>query len=116
MQHRNCKMRRSPKTKESDAVAGLHARDSQAAKADDARAQQWRGMQVIEFRRQRINKVAARGGILGVSAVDDVPGEDRRVAKILEATAAVRAAAIDAAHPRHANARTTREFRRCPIF
>src|SRR5580704_4253625 len=101
-------MRRCAKTEESDAVATLHTRDAQAAKANDARAQQRRGMQVVEFRRQRINKVAARGGVLGVSTVDGVPGEDRRVAKVLEAAPAIRTATIDATHPRHANARTER--------
>ena len=84
-------MRGCTKAEEPDAVAGLHARDAQTAKANDAGAQQRRGVQVVEFGRERINKIAARGGVLGISAVDGISGEDRRVAKILEATAAVRA-------------------------
>jgi outer membrane murein-binding lipoprotein Lpp len=44
-------MGRAAEAEEPDALAGLHARDAQAAKADDARAEQRRDVQRRRGRR-----------------------------------------------------------------
>src|ERR1019366_3674045 len=109
-------MRGCAEAEESDAVAWLNAGYSQAAKANDARAEKWRGVQVVQFRRKLEHKIAARRGILRVTAVDGISGECRRIAKIFEATAAVWAISVDAADPGNAYARAKRQLGRCAFY
>ncbi len=110
MENGNHQMRRRAEAEQADALAALDSGDAQAAKADDARAQQWRGVKVIKLGRQRIDEVAARDGILRVAAVDGVSGEGGRVAEVLEAAAAIGTSAVDAAHPGNADAAAERKF------
>ena len=109
----NRQVRRRAEAEQSDALARLHFSHAQAAKADDPRAQQRRGSQIIKRVRQRKHEVGARGSVFGVAAVHGVSGERGRVAEVFFVMAAVPAGAIRAADPRHANARTQRQFRRC---
>ena|ERR1700693_1606708 len=103
------------KAKESNAIAGLDAGHSQAAKADDASAEKRSGVQVVQLGRKLEDKVAARRGVLRVAAVDGVSGKDRRIAKIFESAAAVRAGSIDAADPGNTDASADRQLGRRAI-
>ena len=62
-------------------------------------------MQIVEFGRKFEDEVAARGRILGITAVDGVSGEDRGVAEIFETAFAVRAISIHTANPGDSNPR-----------
>ena len=97
-------------TEEANLLCRLNTGNAQTAEADDSRTQQGRGVQVIEFGWERINKVAACRGILGITAIDGVASEDGRVAKIFEPAAAVRASSVYSAHPGNTNARAKRQF------
>src|ERR1035438_4291623 len=103
-------MSRRAKAEQSNPVARFHAGHSQAAKADDAGAQERRGMQVVEFWRERIDKIAARHSILRIAAVDGVSGENRRITEIFQAAAAVGTISIDIADPRDTYARSYRQL------
>jgi hypothetical protein len=59
MQHRNRQVRRGAEAEQADALARLHSRDAQAAEADDAGAQQRRGVEVVQRVRERIDEVGA---------------------------------------------------------
>lgn len=67
-------------------------------------------MQIVQLRRERVNKVRARGGVLGVTTVDGVSSESWRVAKIFHTAAAIRTITVDSAHPGNADARAKRQF------
>ena len=95
---------------EADALAGLDAGDAQAAEADDAGAEQRRGVDGVEAGGQRVGEVGAGEGVLGVAAVDGVAGEDGVVAEVLHAVAAEPAVAVDAADPGDADARAERKL------
>jgi hypothetical protein len=69
-------------------------------------------VQVIQFRGKLIHKVAARHGILRISTIDCVSGEDRRIAQILESTTTVRTISINTAHPGNARACADRQLGR----
>src|SRR5580692_632732 len=103
-------MSRGAKAEQPNPFARFHAGHSQAAKADDAGAQERRGVQVVEFWRKRIDKIAARHSILRIAAIDGVSGENRRIAEILQATAAVGAISIDSADPRNTYAGSCRQL------
>ncbi len=62
-------------------------------------------MEIVEAGGQRKDEISARDGILGVAAVDRVARENGRVAKVLHASTAVRASAVDSADPGDADAR-----------
>src|SRR5580700_6551003 len=109
-------MRRRAKAKESNAIAGLDAGHSQAAKADDAGAEKRRGVQVVQLGRKLEDKVAARYGVLRVAAVDGVSGKDRRIAKIFESAATVRAGSIYAADPGNTYAGAERKLGRSAVY
>src|SRR5580704_3143616 len=98
-------MRGSTKAEQSNAFAELDAGNTQAAEANDSRAEQRGGVQVVERRGQREDKVSASEGVLRVSARDGIASEGGPVAQILHAPFAVRAGAIGPAEPRHADAR-----------
>src|SRR6202035_608572 len=103
-------MSRRAKTEQSNPVAWFHAGHSQAAKADDAGAQERRGMQVVELWGERIDKIAARHSILRITAVNRVSGENRRITEIFQAAATVGTISIDSADPRDTYPRSCRQF------
>src|SRR6202044_878986 len=103
-------MSRRAKAEKSNPVARFHAGHSQAAKADDAGAQQRRSVQVVELWRERIDKIAAGHSILRITAIDGVSGENRRITKIFQAAAAVGTISIDSADPRDTYARSCRQL------
>ncbi len=89
--------------------------------ADDAGAQQRRGLDVAQFplllrkgwgeRGQRINEIGRRNGILGVSAVGVVAGEAGRFAKVFLPFHAETALAARVPQPRRAHPLTQTELR-----
>ena len=109
MQHLNGKMRRRAKPKEPNFLSRLHARYPQAAKSNNARAQERRSIKRIECRGQRKNKIRASRGKLRVPAIHAISSERRRIAEILEIVPAIPARAVRAANPRHTNVRPNRE-------
>ena len=62
------------------------------------------GCDKIRILRQRGAEVRPRHGILGIAAVHRVAGKGRMVAQVLVPLAAQQARAVDAAHPRDADA------------
>ncbi len=89
---------------EADALAGLSSRDSQAAEADDAGAEQRCGVDVVERVGKGVGEVGANEGVLGVASVGGVAGEGGVVAEVLFAAKAERAGAVGAADPGDADA------------
>ena len=87
-------MRGRAEAVETDALARLDAGDAQGAKPDDARAQQRRGVQVVERGGQRVDEVVARDDVFGVAAVDVVAGVARVVAQILARVRAEEAGSV----------------------
>jgi hypothetical protein len=73
-------------------------------------------VKIVQFRRELINKVTACGGILRVAAIDTVSGEDRRIAKVFEPTAAIGAISINTANPRNTDAGAERQLGRSAAF
>jgi hypothetical protein len=98
------------KAEQPNAVSRFHPSHSQTAKANNAGAQQRRGVQIIQFEREGIDKIAARGRVFCITAIDGISGEDWRVAKILESAAAIGTIAIDTAHPGNTDARSERQL------
>src|SRR5580704_6359947 len=96
-------MRRSAKTKQPYTLSLLGAGSAQDAKTDDARTQQRRGVQIVQLRRQRKYEVCPGRRVLGVTSVDGVPGESRRVAEIFIASPAIPARSVGASDPGNAN-------------
>src|SRR5579859_1262230 len=103
-QDRNREMRGSAETKESNAVARLDVGYAQAAESDNARAEQWGRMQIVEHIRKRKNKVRASEGVFRVSAGNGVAGKGWRVAEILHALLAVGTGIISSPEPGDADA------------
>jgi hypothetical protein len=96
-------MRRGAKAEETNFVSGLHARNAQAAKANNARAQQRSSPNRIESGRQREDEVRVGNHELCKASVHVVPGEGRRIAKILKIVSAVPALTVRPSQPAHAN-------------
>src|SRR5579872_1513675 len=83
MQHLDGQVRRRPEAEQTDTLVLLRPSDAQAAKADNAGAQQRRCMKVIELCGQWKDEIRARRGILGITTVHVVAGEGRRIAEVL---------------------------------
>src|SRR5262245_59362855 len=66
-----------------------NARQPQRAKADDARAEQRRGLFVAEGFRNRVDEISRGDDVFGVTAVDQPSGERGVLAKVLFAFTAV---------------------------
>jgi hypothetical protein len=86
-------------TIETKFTAGLDAREAKRAKSDYSSAQQWGGLLIRETLRNRVDEIFRRDNILGVSAIDGVPGECGVVAQILVSGAAIFASAIGVMQP-----------------
>jgi hypothetical protein len=67
-------------------------------------------VQVIEFRGKLIYKVAARRGVLRITAIDGVSGKNRRVAEIFQSPTAIGTIAVYAAHPGNTHACAQGQF------
>src|SRR5690349_17744246 len=89
LQHRDGQMRRRAKTKQSHALSLLHAGNTKATKANDAGAQQWRCMQIVNRIWKRKDKIAARKRVLRIAARDCVARKCGRVAQILKTALAI---------------------------
>src|SRR5206468_9317864 len=84
------------------------------AEADQARAQQRRGLEVREAVGQREAEARLGDGGFGVAAVDVEPGEARPLAEVLPAGAAEAAVAVGPAEPRDPDPRARRVRRAVP--
>src|SRR5208282_2062841 len=111
LQHLQCDMRRTTETIKADRGAGLDAGALDGAKADDARAHQWRGFFIANRLGQRINEIFARDRILGVAAVVVPSGEAGIRAQILAPAQAIDALPTGIAQPRDSDSRALRETR-----
>ena len=96
---------------EADAFAGLGSGYAEAAEADDAGAEQWGDVGVVERGREGVDEVRAGEGVLGVASVDGVAGEGGVVAEIFFVAEAEGAGAVGAADPGDANAGAERGVR-----
>jgi hypothetical protein len=94
---------RGAEAEEADALSGLGAGDAQAAEADDAGAEEWSYVGVIERGGEGVGEVGANEGVLRVAAVDGVAGEGEVVAEVFFAATAEGAGAIGAGDPRDAD-------------
>jgi hypothetical protein len=70
LQHWNRERRGTAEAEEPDAVSRLYTRNPQAAKPDNASAEQWRHVGSIELLRKRIGEVFSRECIFGIPSVD----------------------------------------------
>jgi hypothetical protein len=104
-------MRGGAEAEQSHALAGLHARHPKAAIADNARAQQRSGMQIVERGGQREYEIRTGERVFRVTSVDAVSGKGRRVAKVFQTVPAIPAASIHAAHPGDPHAGAHRQLR-----
>src|SRR5579859_7823243 len=82
---------------------------TEAAKPNNACAQQRGCLQIIKPLLQRKRKIGTRDCIFSIAAVHAVAGESRRIAKVFPAMLAIPAASIHAANPRDANASARRK-------
>src|SRR5262249_10470616 len=80
------------------------ARQPQRAEADDARAEQRRGLFVVEGFRDRVDEISRGDGVLCVTAVDQPSGERGVLAKVLFAFTAVFPPAASLMQPRDTDA------------
>src|SRR5271169_2586533 len=101
---------RRSESKKADSFAGLDASDTQAAKSDDAGAEQRSDVHVVQGARQRKREVRTRESVFGVAAVYRVTREDRLIAQVFHRVAAIPAIAIHAAHPGNSHARSDWRF------
>jgi hypothetical protein len=62
LQHRDREMRRRAETEQANSIAGLYTSNAQAAKANDAGAEQRRSVQVVEGVREGKNEILAGEG------------------------------------------------------
>ena len=116
LQNSNRQMRRGAESEQAHPVTAFHSGHAQAAEADDSCAEQRRSVQVVQFLRESENKVAARHGVLCISAINCVSGEDGRIAQIFETAAAVWAGSVYPANPGHTDVRAKRQLGRGTVF
>jgi hypothetical protein len=103
----------APKAKKTNSFAMLNASYTQAAKSDNAGAQQGSDMDVIQAGGQWESEVGARKGILRVSTVHCISSKCRVITQVFHAVVAVPAITIDTAHPGNTDACSLRQIRRC---
>jgi hypothetical protein len=103
-------MGRSTETKQSDAIARLDAGHTQAAKTNNARAQQRGSVQIVELIGKRKSEIGANGRIFRVPAVRAIPSKGGRIAEILQAKLTIPARAVDSANPGNAHPCADSEF------
>src|SRR5579863_7927262 len=89
----------------------MDAGHAEAAKADDAGAQQGRNDRGFGIRRKGNGEVGANGSEFGIASVTAVARENRPIAEVLHLVAAEPAIAVDAAHPRNAGSDSDRQVR-----
>src|SRR5581483_1173144 len=104
LQDRDGKMCGRTEAEQPDTFALLDACHAQAAKTDDACAQQRRGVQIVKLVGKRKHKVGTGEGELAVASGNGISGESWRVAEVFESLLAVRTGTIGAAEPRDAHA------------
>src|SRR3984885_1895086 len=106
---------RGSKAKETDRVTGLGVGDAEAAKADDAGAEERGSLGIFEGVRERVDEVGANQGVLSVASVDGVASKGWVVAEIFFVVEAESAGAGGPADPGDPDACSFRELGRCAI-
>ena len=97
-------MRRRAESVERQPAAGGEIAAPQCPIADDAGAQQRRGLDVAERLGQFVAERRRRDSVFGISAVGMVAGEAGRLAEVLLAAGAKAATAAGVTKPSHADA------------
>src|SRR5262245_24568748 len=100
-------VRRRAESVKAQPLAGARAGDArqpQRPKSDDPRAEQRRGLFIVENFGNRIDEIRRGDGVFGVTAVDQPSGECGILTKILFALAAVFAHAVSLMEPGNAHA------------
>src|SRR4030095_5583533 len=103
----DCDVRRGAESVYAQTFTGRRAGNAgqpQRAKADDARAEQRRGLFVAEGFRNRVDEISRGDGVFGVTAVDQPSGERGVLAKVLFAFTAVFAHPASLMQPRDTHA------------
>ena len=113
MEHLDGEMRRGSKPEKAHPLSGLCARDTQAAKSNDARTEQRGSVEIIEFGWKRKYEIGARQRILRIAAIDGIAGKSRRIAEILVALAAVPARSVGSAEPGDTHTGSERQLWSC---
>ncbi len=103
--HLNGDVGRGAKSVQAQPAAALYARKPQRPESDDARAQQRRGLEIVEAFRNRIDEALFRQGVLGVTAVHGPAGEGGIVAEIFFRRPAIFARAVGGVQPGDADPR-----------
>src|SRR5215469_4536730 len=85
--------------KQPHAFSLFYSRHSQRPEADDSGTQQRRRVEIIELSGNRKAEIGPGERVLGITAVDGVAGECRRITQVLHFAAAVGAGAVGAADP-----------------
>src|ERR1700722_7803235 len=88
----------------------LDACHTQAAKADDARAEKGSDLLVLQTIRQRKGEVRTHKGILGVSSINRVPRKSGLITQIFHSVIAIPTIAVNAAHPGNTDAHSERQL------
>src|SRR5215813_9884803 len=101
----NANVSGSAESVNSQCASSANAGGSQAAKADDARAQQRRGLQIGKVVGKRIDKIFVPDGVFRISSGNGVAGKFRMVAQVLTSAAAVRTGAVSLVQPGNSYAR-----------
>jgi|SRR5208337_1168543 len=95
-------MGRGAEAEQADTVARLDSCHTQAAKPNNAGAQQRRRVQIVELIGKREREIGANDGEFSIAAICGVTGECGCIAKIFEAEATVLAGTIGSSHPGNA--------------
>jgi hypothetical protein len=112
MQDGDRQVRCRSKAVQPDMIPRLDSRHPKTAETDDACAEEWRRVKIIESCRQWNNEIATRASEIGVAAVNGVAGESGRVTEILVTLEAIPAGSVRAADPGHAHASAEWKCRR----
>src|SRR5580704_19722492 len=91
-------------------VARFHPSDAQAPEPDNPRAEQRRGMQIIDTAGQWEDEIGARHRVFRVPAVYRVSRKGGRIAEVFEIAAAIWTSTVHAPYPGHADACAHREM------
>src|ERR1019366_3706775 len=103
-------MGRSAEAEQSDAVARLDASHTQAAKTNNACAQQWGSVQIVQLIGKRKSEIGANDRIFRIAAVYGVASKGGRITEILQTKVTIPAGAVGSAKPGNAHARADRKF------
>jgi len=113
LQNGNREACRTPKPKEPDPLAGLHAGNAKTTKAYNPGTKKGCDLYIVQTGGQGKHQVRSREGILGETTIYGIPGESGMIAEIFAAMPAIPAIAVHPTHPGNADSRSLRQFMCC---